>query len=84
MTHVFRIYHTLFLMCNRALFSEMSQHLSQPGSLPYPSSATHSHYQPCPILTHEMEEATHDSHDLSLGSIVEWARKQQHAPPPPR
>ena len=51
----------------------MLQHLSERGSLPDPSVDTHSHYQSRPILVHELEEATYDSHDLNLGSIVEWA-----------
>ena len=37
-------------------------------------------YQSRPILAHELEEATYDSDDLHVGSIVEWAGNQQ----PPR
>ena len=60
---------------------EMLQHLSQLGSLPDPAPDTHSHYQSRPILAHEFEEATYDSDDLHVGSIVEWVGKQQPAPP---
>ena len=58
------------------------QHLSQLGSLPDPAADMHSHYQSRPILAHELEEATYDSDDLHVGSIVEWAGKQQPPPPP--
>ena len=63
--------------------SKMLQHWSQLGSLPDPAADTHSHYQSRPILAHELEEATYGSDDLHVGSIVEWAGKQQ-PPPPPR
>ena len=62
--------------------SEMLQHLSHLGSPPNPSANTHSHRQSRPILAHELEEATYDSDDLNLGSIVEWASKQLPPPPP--
>ena len=72
--------HTVSLV-QQSFVHEMSQHLSQLGSLPNPAADTHSHYQSRPILAHELEEATYDSDDLHVGSIVEWAGKQQ---PPPR
>ena len=73
--------HIVFPM-QQSFVSEMSQLLSQLGSLPYPSADTNSHYQPCPILAHGLEEATYDSNDLHVGPIVEWAGKRH--PPPPR
>ena len=72
-THCFPVQHSFVF--------EMSQYLSRLGSVPDPSADTHSHYHSRPTLTHELEEATYDSDDLSLGSIVEWAGKRQ--PPPP-
>ena len=60
----------------------MSQHLSELGSLPDSSPDTHFHYQPDPILAHELEEVTYNCDDLSLESIVEWAGKQNPTPRP--
>ena len=67
----------------QSFISEMSQHFPRLGSLPHPTADTHSHYQSRPILAPELEEATYDSDDLHVGSIVEWAGKRQ-PPPPPR
>ena len=71
----------IFSPVQQSFVSEMSQHLSQLGSLPDPATDTDSHFQSRPILAHELEEATYESNDLHVGSIVEWAGKQQ--PPPP-
>ena len=59
----------------------MSQHLSQIGSLPDLAADTHSHYQSPAIVTVELEEATYDSDDCYVGSILQWAGKQQQPSP---
>ena len=81
MSHVFPMTHIVSPV-QHSFVSEMSQYLSRLGFLPDPVADTHSHHRSRPILAHESEEATYDSDDLHVRSIVEWAGKQQ--PPPPR
>ena len=77
MSHAFPTSHRLFRLCNKAMFLRCGTTCVSWGrcqiKLPTPTPTTTS--TGCPILAHELDEATCDSDDLHMGSTTESAGK---------